>query len=470
MSAAPPSPPSRSSPAVHGGRSARHRHRLFLALGCALVLLLLGSSHWQATSSLQALGELQRQAERVEHLDSLWIQLMDAENAVRGYLLTGNRAHLEPYAGSRTTATGMLETIRNDMAGNENNDSALADLAGLVAIKLRSLDQAVERGTAGEETRLQGKRYTDRIGDRILGLKTLLAMEGESSFTRSTNHVQRTRWVIAALAVGALTLMALLLLVVERQFRLREQLADLLEGENRRLDGLVQERTGELSELATYLTNVREVEKARLARELHDELGALLTAAKMESGWIARHLDETELAPCRERLARLDEHLDAGIALKRRIIDNLRPPLLDMLGLVAALRTLGEEFACDAGETLTMDLPAADIPVAPEPALALYRIAQEALTNIRKHAHARQVKLALRVLDGTLELEIEDNGQGFRSGGPEGRRHHGLTGMKHRVQMCSGEFALTSRPGAGARITVRIPLDAQPTSLSVQRE
>lgn len=463
--AIPPSPlPSpTSSPALPGARFARHRHRLFLALGCALVLLLLGSSHWQATSSLKALGELQRQAERVEHLDSLWIQLMDAENAVRGYLLTGNRAHLEPYAESRTTANAMLETIRSDLARNESNDSALADLSGLVSIKLRSLDQAVERGTAGEETRLQGKRYTDRIRDRILGLKTLLAMEGENSFDRSTRHVQRTRWVVATLAAGALALMALLMLVVDRQFKLREQLADLLEGENRRLDALVQERTGELSELATYLTNVREVEKARLARELHDELGALLTAAKMESGWIARHLDDTDLAPCRERLARLDEHLDAGIALKRRIIDNLRPPLLEMLGLVAALRTLGEEFARDAPETLAMDLPATDVAVPPAPALALYRIAQEALTNIRKHAHARQVTLALRALDGALELEIGDDGQGFRTGGPEGRRHHGLTGMKHRVQMCAGEFVLTSHPGAGTRIVARIPVASTPT-------
>ena len=458
MSAATPSLPSPPSPALPGERVARHRHRLFLALGCALVLLLLGSSHWQATSSLKALGELQRQAERVEHLDNLWIQLMDAENAVRGYLLTGNRAHLEPYAESRAAANGMLETIRADQGDDDSNDSALADLSGLVAIKLRSLDEAVERGSAGEETRLQGKRYTDRIRDRILGLKTLRAMEGEISFTRSTRHVERTRWVVATLAAGALALMALLLLVVERQFKLREQLADLLDGENRRLDALVQERTGELSDLATYLTNVREVEKARLARELHDELGALLTAAKMESGWIARHLDDAALEPCRERLARLDEHLDAGIALKRRIIDNLRPPLLEMLGLVAALRTLGEEFARDAGETLDLDLPASDITVAPAPALALYRIAQEALTNIRKHARAHRVKLALRALDGALELKVEDDGQGFRAGGPEGRRHHGLTGMKHRVQMCSGEFSLTSRPGAGTRIVARIPL------------
>lgn len=455
----PPSPtstPTPPPPTWRGSRFARNRHRLFLALGGALVLLLLGSSHWQATSSLKALRALQQQADRVERLDGLWMQLMDAENAVRGYLLTGNRVHLEPYAESQKTVAGMLEAIREDLSGNESNDSALADLSGLVAIKLRSLDLAVERGTAGEETRLQGKRYTDRIRDRILGLKTLLAMEGESSFYRSTLHVQRTRWVVATLAGGALVLMGVLLVAIERQFKLREQIADLLQGENQRLDALVQERTAELSDLASYLTNAREVEKARLARELHDELGALLTAARMETEAISRQLDGAALDNCTERLARLQEHLDNGIALKRRIIDDLRPPLLEMLGLVSALRTLGQEFARDADEALSLELPETDVEVPREPALALYRIAQEALTNIRKHARAKHVKLTLHATENALELEIEDDGQGFQTPRTS-RRHHGLAGMKHRVQMCSGQFTLSSRPGAGTRIAVRLP-------------
>ncbi|HXE36915.1 MAG TPA: CHASE3 domain-containing protein [Azonexus sp.] len=440
-----------------GGRRFRKWHHLLLALGGAFVLLVLGSSHWQATASLQALGDLRQQAVRLEHLDSLLIQLMDAENAVRGYLLSGNRAHLGPYESSRATASALVDDIRQDLAGPAN-DEALADLAGLVAIKLRSLGQLVERGVAGEATLNEGRRYTDRIRERILGLKTRLATEGDDSFARSTSHVERTRWVVATLAAGALLLMAFLHFVLQRQFKLREQVAYLLHRENQRLDAEVQERTAELSDLASYLTNAREAEKARLARELHDELGALLTAAKMESGWIARHLDAGP-APCRERLARLDGLLDSGIALKRRIIDGLRPPLLEMLGLVATLRALGEEFAQGDGETLDLELPEDDVDIAPAPALALFRIAQEALTNIRKHAHASRVKLALRVTADRLELEIEDDGEGFRSGGVAGQ-HHGLAGMRHRVQMYAGEFTLTSLPGKGTRIIARLPLSA----------
>ncbi len=461
------SPLNHSPQVPHGEHLARRVRRLFLALGGALVVLLLASSHWQATASLKALSDLQRQAERVEHLDNLLIQLMDAENAVRGYLLSGNRTHLEPYEKSQVTANSTLESIRHDLGAGGENEEALADLTGLVTIKLRSLDLAVERGFAGEETRIKGKRYTDRIRDRILGLKAQLAADGEISFDRSTSHVERTRWVVITLATGALILMTVLLLVVERQFKLREQLADLLQSENQRLDALVQERTAELSDLASYLTNAREVEKARLARELHDELGALLTAAKMESGWITRQLDDAAFAPCRERLARLEKHLDSGIAMKRRIIENLRPPLLEMLGLVSSLRVLGEEFSRDAEVTLSLELPEGDVDVAPASALALFRIAQESLTNISKHARAKQVKLALRIIADGLELEIEDDGQGFNTG-PARRRHQGLMGMRHRVQMCAGEFSLTSRPGAGTRIVVRIPLAATPPAPPIE--
>lgn len=440
-----------------GGRLPRNWHRLLLALGCGLALLLAGSSHWQATASLKALGDLRQQSERVDHLDSMLIQLMDAENAVRGYLLSGNREHLEPYEKNLATVNLTLAAIRQDLEPSPDNEAALAELSQLVAIKLRSLEQAVTRGIPGEDARAQGKLNTDRIRDSLLGLKARVAEEGQASFARSNQHVQRTRWVVVGLAGGALALMAILYLVLERQFQLREQLAGVLRSENERLDALVKERTGELSDLATYLTNAREAEKSRLARELHDELGALLTAAKMETNWVAGHLEGADRAACGERLARLEGLLERGLALKRRIIDGLRPPFLEELGLVSTLRALGEDFARDGKEALKLELPEADVDLQPGPALALYRIAQESLTNIRKHARARRATLALRVMDSRLELEIADDGVGFPAGVARAR-HHGLRGMKHRVQMCAGNFDLISRPGAGTRIVVDIPL------------
>lgn len=445
--------------APHSGRLAQKWRQRLLAIGCTLVLLLLGSSAWQATASLKALDGLRQQAERGERLDSMLIQLMDAENAVRGYLLSGNLAHLEPYEKTLATVDHTLAAIRLDLDASPANNAALIELSELVASKLQSLERAVQSGKAGEDTRIKGKRTTDRIRDGIRELQARLAAEGERSFERSTQHIQRTRWVIATLATGALALMAILFIIVERQFQLREQIANLLQRENQRLDAQVQERTAELTDLASYLTNIREAEKMHLARELHDELGALLTAAKMESEWVFRRLGLADLAACREHLTRLEGFLDDGITLKRRIIDGLRPPLLETLGLVNTLHSLGDEFARGTNISICLALPENDLEVAPAKAVALFRIAQEALTNIRKHADARQVTLALRQSGSELELEIIDDGAGFQVDAVRGR-HHGLAGMKHRVQMCGGDFALDSQPGTGTRIKVTIPGEA----------
>lgn len=448
----------------------RWRFTLF-ALGCALVILVLASSYWQASASLQALGALRAQSERIGRLDSLLLQLTDAESGVRGFLLSRNRDYLAPYKAGIATIGYTLEDIRRDLEPSRENEQALADLSGMIALKLRILDDAVEHRSVRDEAprgqEADGKRYMDRIRDTVNALKARELAEGQRSFERSIGHFHRTRWVVAGLAGGALLLLLSLYLVLQRQLRLREQIADLLQGENRRLDALVQARTDELSNLASYLTNTREAEQARLARELHDELGALLTAVKMDAAWILRKLDPLALAPFRERFERLLKTLDSGIALKRRLTDDLRPPLLQELGLVTALRALGEDFQRACEIRVELELPDDDFPLPPERALALYRIAQEGLTNIRKHARAHQVELGLRREEGRVVLRLADDGQGFDPGLTSLRRH-GLAGMRHRVQMFSGDFDLASRPGHGTRIVASIPAADPPLAAAFQ--
>lgn len=428
-------------------------HRLLLASGTALVALLVGASVWQQANSLSAIGDLRDQADRLQHLDGMLIRLMDVDNAARHYLLSGSRDQFGPFAEHRASVESALEVIRRDLPPSPENEAALADLSWRVADKLRSLDQVVERGAPGRSGRDKSGRQADDIRDRLSDLKANVLADAQASVAKATDRLERARGVSVGLAAGAVALMVALFVVLERQLRLREQLARMLRRENRHLDGLVQERTAELTHLASHLTRASEAEKARLARELHDELGALLTAAKMEADWIASRVDESTLPSGSAHLARLRVYLERGIALKRRIIDDLRPPLLEDLGLVSTLRMLGEEFALAGDEKLDMRLPDADVELAPASALALYRIAQEALTNIRKHAHARAVTLALRAGDGRVVLEIADDGVGFRSGGTYAAQH-GLSGMRHRVRMCDGDFTLASAPGAGTRIVV----------------
>ncbi|HZX31414.1 MAG TPA: CHASE3 domain-containing protein [Rhodocyclaceae bacterium] len=449
-----------SRPGSLPGRPWRY---LLFGLGCLLVIAVLISSFGQSNASLRALGKLQAQSERIGRLDSLLIQLADAESSVRGYLLSRNREYLEPYEASLATLHYTLDDIRADLATSPESDAILADLSGLVTLKMRILADAVRRGSVSEEAPkgssapAEGKRYMDRIRDTLAEIKRRELIEGQRSLESSVLYFHRTQWVVATLAGAAFLLLLMLYFVLQRQLQLREQIADLLRGENQRLDALVQERTDELSHLASYLTNAREAEQARLARELHDELGSLLTAAKMDTSWIVRQLAPDTPPAIRERLERLQDELHNGILLKRRLIDDLRPPLLKELGLVAALRALAEDFAKSSECRLVLDLPADDLELPRDQALALFRIAQEGLTNIRKYAAAHTVKIGLATAGGRAILRIEDDGRGFDPA-LAGKRRHGLAGMRHRVQMFAGDFSLESRPGHGTRIVAGIPL------------
>jgi protein-histidine pros-kinase len=252
-----------------------------------------------------------------------------------------------------------------------------------------------------------------------------------------------------------LLLVALFALILH-QFRLRAQIAQLLHGENQRLEAEVASRTHELSTMAWYLANVSEVEKGRLARELHDEMGAILTSAKMDTSWIARKLDAGTMSAIRERFDRLVTQLNSGIALKRRIIDNLRPPLLEELGLTASLQAMVDEARSSSGLQISFSGPESEPALSADKSLALFRIAQESLTNVRKYAQARSVSLALSVQDRSVRLEIGDDGRGFDQSAVGGT--HGIAGMRYRVQMFRGTFAVDSAPGKGTRVVAEIPL------------
>jgi protein-histidine pros-kinase len=442
----------------------QHWRHLVLALGSVLLLGLLAVSYRQASASLDALDNLQQLGERTSRLDSLLLQLSEAESAVRAYLLSHKRADLEPYVNSQATVEFLLEDIRREASPAPEDVQVLARLTDLVTLRMRILARAVDEGRPGEEATpapapSSGQRYMDGIRETIGELRSRMLARGQSSLDRSIAHVQAMRWVVGGLSGAALALLAMIFVAVQRELAIRAQLADLLRSENERLERQVRARTAELSDLASYLTDAREAERAKLARELHDELGALLTAAKMDAGWIVRKLAPEALAPLRERFDRLAQTLDEGISLKRQIIEDLRPPLLEELGLVSALRTLGEDFAAGSEAAVRLELPDSDIDLPPQHALALFRIAQEALTNIRRHAAASNVQLALARVGEQLQLSIADDGAGFDPAQSD-RRRRGLAGMQHRVQMLAGRFVVDSRPGAGTRICVSLPLSA----------
>lgn len=431
-----------------------------LLLSFVLGLAWLIAGQQQSESSRLALEDLRARAARLHHLDTLLLHTLDAESSVRGYLLTHNPVYLTPYQDGQAELERTLGALRADTWSDERQQQQVDHLAMLVDMRWSLLTQAIERGAppgAEQPDGGTGKQVTDDLRARILALRADTQAEIDRTQGGAFARFADARTMNRVLGASVLALLLVIVVVLYRQDRLRERMAQLLHSENERLHTEVAHRTQELSSLATYLTNAREAEQARLARELHDELGALLTAAKLDAGWIARKLPAEAVAPLRSRFDRLLDTLNQGIALKRKVVAALHPPLLSELGLIEALRALPDSG--DIGEhggRLEIDLPDALPELPPQTALALYRIAQEALTNVRRYAQATQVGLSLRTEGDELVLTVEDDGVGFD---PAAREHsrHGLAGMAHRVQMLAGRLDIDSRPGHGTRISARVP-------------
>lgn len=204
---------------------------------------------------------------------------------------------------------------------------------------------------------------------------------------------------------------------------------------------------------------IREEEKARLARELHDELAQSLTALKMDTIWVRGHIPLAAPAVM-TKLNEMVEMLDRTVAATRRMAADLRPLMLDDLGLVPAIEWLATSFMQRSGVPCTLLVTNELDFELPEPyATAVFRIVQESLNNISKHAAASQVSVTLeRTLD-TVTLQVQDDGCGFFSDGARKPQSLGLMGLRERAQLLGGSVVISSARGQGTRVEVSIPMD-----------
>jgi signal transduction histidine kinase len=222
----------------------------------------------------------------------------------------------------------------------------------------------------------------------------------------------------------------------------------------REIDSLVEARTRELSALSSHLQNLAEKEKSELARTLHDELGGLLTAAKMDLSWLQSRVDTPAY---QERLAQLGSVLDEAMGLKRRVVEDLRPSLLDHFGLATALRAHVDSACTKAGVVCDIRLPEDGEPIAKDTSITLFRIVQEGLSNIIRHASAKHVSLELTDGGGEYAFTLQDDGCGFDLNSTRDAWPHGIMGMQQRVRALGGKFSLDSTPGAGTTLRVTVP-------------
>lgn len=211
----------------------------------------------------------------------------------------------------------------------------------------------------------------------------------------------------------------------------------------------------QMRSLAAHLLSVREEERARIAREIHDELGQSLTALKIDLAWMGRRLSRGN-GQMIEKIHSTVELADNLIQAVRRISTELRPGILD-LGLTAAVEWQAQEFQARTGIQCRLRLLAQEA-VAPGAATAVFRIFQEALTNIARHAGATRAEVVLQEQREGLELRIRDNGRGFDPADPAIPKSLGLLGMRERATMLGGQVNVSSSPGKGTRVTAWIPL------------
>jgi signal transduction histidine kinase len=223
--------------------------------------------------------------------------------------------------------------------------------------------------------------------------------------------------------------------------------------------GRVQRSYEQMRALAGRLETVREEERRRIAREIHDELGQSLTAIKIELSsllfeWPAEQKPSS-------RVETITTLVDQTIQSVRKISTELRPGILDALGLVAAVEWAAEEFETRTGTKCRVDLPDDALQIDQQQATAIFRILQETLTNVARHADATQVDIRLAREDGRLSLNVQDNGQGITEEQISASGSLGILGMRERVSLLGGEFLIAGEPNRGTRVSVRIPFSSR---------
>ncbi|RZL63674.1 MAG: histidine kinase [Variovorax sp.] len=433
---------------------------LVLALVAALVLT--GINEFGYRQSSRALAEIS-QAHQVRLLLGNVIQdVLNAETGQRGFLLTGEARYRAPYDAAVAQIDDHLLALRQLYKDRVTESRKLTLLTGHTQRKLAEMEMSMRLRQEGKDDAWRFVMTTDVGREEMEAIRVqaaeLIALS-DASLKAGEAQVSRSL-ALGRLGVAFVALVALLAFVLYlRQTHLLrsagERQQEALQKERNALEDEVRERTATLTELATHLQNVQETERGYLARELHDELGSLLTAAKLDVARLKSRL--AEMPDAIERLRHLTDLLNSGIALKRRIIEDLRPSSLSNLGLVASLEILGREFADRSGLQVEMALEPVNTDEARQ--LTIYRMVQEGLTNISKYADATEATIVMKNYENHLIVEVSDNGKGFEVDRARPSTH-GLAGMRHRVEAAQGKLKVSSTPGQGTTLSAMLPVRA----------
>lgn len=442
------------------------RQLLLVGLLLATVIGLFVAAESGESQLAQASRRVERGARRANALGEILQVLIQAESGQRGYILLGEPAYLLPYQEALVRVAPDLRELDAAFAtADPKTRASVAEIGNLSRSKFAEMAKTLELYRDGGRTSAIALMRTE-FGYRAMAQATEHVRQiqrAEADDMLQASHSWRidrsvSLAVMSAALASSLFLVLLLRRLVARYMSSKEDEAQRLAERQTELERVVKRRTEDLSELSTHLQSVAEKEKSALSRELHDELGGLLVAARMDVSWIEARVggSDPELLA---HFKRLQEALLGGVDLKRRVVENLRPTLLDNLGLVSALRWQVADSCGRAGLVCVEHYPQAPLTLVPEASIAVFRIVQESLANILKHAKARNVELTIETRGNFLVITVCDDGVGLPDDQREALRSHGLAAMRHRATALNGQFRASRLAAGGTQIEVRLPLE-----------
>ncbi|MES2047743.1 MAG: CHASE3 domain-containing protein [Pseudomonadota bacterium] len=436
-----------------------------LFVTCVAILLVNGVSLIQNLQSLKQTNNMMLQTSRIiDHLQYINVLITDAESSTRGYFISGNKVYLGPLKTVKGEIVREFGELSNLLQENPQQLKNLFQLQTLFKKKLTILDQAIsvyEEGGLSEIVQIGKIDDSRETMDEIRLLIIILVREAHDAQTardaRFYDEYQKA--VFLGIAINAVAILVLILLysLNRRNFLDRLKSETALYNLNENLEATVSARTAQLTILSRHLISVAEEEKVKLARELHDEMGASLTAINMDMVSVSEKIKGLD-ANLASRIQRARETLLNAIDLKRRIIENLRPSMLDNLGLSASIRSHCENFSHLSGVHCEVDIEEDFDKLDPLLMIAIFRITQESLTNIAKYAKATKVIVSLKREATNLRLQITDDGVGIPIDAVNKTRSFGLVGMRERALLLGGTFSVAvSANKRGTIVAALIP-------------
>lgn len=451
-------------------------NKLVSRLGLALLALALLVNLGALLAVDRGIAILEQARERSVHsrnvtTEVLAIQAMlyESESAERGFLYTSNDDYLEPLNRNDSQISSRLAKL-HEMVADNPPQQILADQVRTIALeKMIDLNKTIAAHKMGQKDAARVIVMSDH-GKQLMAefrkkVAYLLAQEErvlQARVTRDAEIQLAIRWGFAViLFINALMILAGAVAIMRGMAReINRDIADVVRHDERAAVAAseVVQRAAELRALTVHLLRVQEEERRTVARELHDELGGTLSAIKMDilmgRDAAAKRSDEKSVA----RLQRALASIDSAIQFIRRLIEDLRPTLLDNIGLEAALRAMVDQFCERCGVKCEISLPEGELNLTSAQSTALYRICQEALTNVMKYAKAKRVTINL-TSDGSIwRLQLADDGVGLATTQQHRSMSHGLLGMRERIVALGGSFDIRGAAGQGTTLTATFPV------------